>query len=394
MIKNKATRPIVITANSSFYLLHYRKLLIKDLKRKNKVVTISPVDSSSNSLAKLSFNLPWRIDRSKDLNPFSFLISLLRMFFLIRAIKPKLIHSHTLRTNLIVAIVCFFYNIPCILSFTGLGILSNNQSSKFLFKIIIKTTIFLSVYKKKGLFNWVKTYDRSRFIFQNNNDLNSISSICKDSIGISRLIYGSGLPSKFFKHNKSEFNWTFDHSIQYSPKIEFIYCARLLISKGIKIFLKLAEKFPEHDFIIFGAFDFSSRDSINNSDFLNLCSRKNITFKGHLKNPLLKNSFKNPVLIVPSNYGEGLPRAILEAFSQKIPVICSLQATINLFTEKELYVVKNKKIQDYQFVINKFIDEFKDGNLEKKLKNAQNFSMKFSEKEIVKQTKKIYCELL
>ena len=54
--------------------------------------------------------------------------------------------------------------------------------------------------------------------FQNNNDLNSISSICKDSIGISRLIYGSGLPSKFFKNNKSEFNWTFDHSIQYSPK--------------------------------------------------------------------------------------------------------------------------------------------------------------------------------
>ena len=184
MIKNKTTRPIVITANSSFYLLHYRKLLIKDLKRKNKVVTISPVDSSSNSLAKLSFNLPWRIDRSKDLNPFSFLISLLRMFFLVRAIKPKLIHSHTLRTNLIVAIVCFFYNIPCILSFAGLGILSNNKSSKFLFKIIIKTTIFLSVYKKKGLFNWVKTYDRSRFIFQNNNDLNSISSICTDSIGL------------------------------------------------------------------------------------------------------------------------------------------------------------------------------------------------------------------
>ena len=166
------------------------------------------------------------------------------------------------------------------------------------------------------------------------------------------------------------------------------------ISKGIKIFLKLAEKFPEHEFIIFGAFDFSSQDSINNSDFSNLCSRKNIIFKGHLKNPLLKNSFKNPVLIVPSNYGEGLPRAILEAFSQKIPVISSLQATINLFTEKELYVVKNKKIQDYQFVINKFIDEFKDGNLEKKLKNAQNCSMKFSEKEIVKQTKKIYCELL
>ena len=196
------------------------------------------------------------------------------MFFLIRAIKPKLIHSHTLRTNLIVAIVCFFYNIPCILSFTGLGILSNNQSSKFLFKIIIKTTIFLSVYKRKGLFNWVKLLTDQDLFFKIIMISILISSICTDSIGISRLIYGSGLPSKFFKNNKSEFNWTFDHRIQSSPKIEFIYCARLLISKGIKIFLKLAEKFPEHDFIIFGAFDFSSKDSINNSDFLNLCSKK------------------------------------------------------------------------------------------------------------------------
>jgi len=394
MIDNKRTRPIVITANSSFYLLHYRKLLIKDLNKKNKVVTISPVDLSSNSLAKLSFNLPWRIDRSKDLNPSSFLISLLRMFFLVRAIKPKLIHSHTLRTNLIVAFVCFFYNIPCILSFTGLGILSSNQSSKFLFKIVIKTIIFLSIYERKGLFNWCKTYSRSRFIFQNNNDLHSISSICADSIEISRLIYGSGLPLKFFKKKKSEVNWNFDNRIQYSPKIEFIYCARLLISKGIKIFFELAEKFPEHDFIIFGAFDFSSKDSISNSEFLNLCNKKNISFKGHIKNPLLENSFKNPALIVPSNYGEGLPRAILEAFSQRIPVICSLQSTINLFTEQELYIVNNKKVQAYQAVIKKFIDEFKDGNLEKKLNNALKLSKGFSEKEIVKQTKKIYYELL
>tara|TARA_Y100000589_G_scaffold329319_1_gene375523 strand:- start:2421 stop:3605 length:1185 start_codon:yes stop_codon:yes gene_type:complete len=394
MIKNKSTRPIVITANSSFYLLHYRKLLIKELSKKNKVVTISPVDSSSNSLAKLSFNLPWRIDRSKDLNPSSFLISLLRMFFLVRAIKPKLVHSHTLRTNLIIAIVCFFYNIPCILSFTGLGILSNNQSQKFLFKTIIKTIILFSVYKRKGLFKWVKTYERSRFIFQNNNDLHLISSICDDSLGISKLIHGSGVPLKYFNPKNLNSNSFFENRIQFSPKIEFIYCARLLISKGIKIFLELAEIFPEHDFIIYGAFDFSSKDSISNSEFSNLCNKKNITFKGHIKNPLLKNSYKNPVLIVPSSYGEGLPRAILEAFSLKIPVICSIQATINLFTEKELYIVKNKRIQEYQSVINKFIDEFKGENLKKKLKNALELSEKFSEKEIVKQTIKIYDELI
>ena len=33
-------RPIVITANSSSYLVHYRKLLIKNLNLKNQVITI------------------------------------------------------------------------------------------------------------------------------------------------------------------------------------------------------------------------------------------------------------------------------------------------------------------------------------------------------------------
>ena len=101
MKKSNLIRPIVITANSSFYLRHYRKLLIKNLSLKNQIITISPVDDSSKSLSKISFNLPWRIDRKKDRNPLSFVFSLLRMFFLIRAIKPKLVHSHTLRTNLI-----------------------------------------------------------------------------------------------------------------------------------------------------------------------------------------------------------------------------------------------------------------------------------------------------
>ncbi len=394
MIKNKTNSPIVITANSSFYLLHYRKLLIKHLKKKNKVVTISPVDSSSNSLAKLSFNLPWRIDRSKDLNPFSFLISLLRMFFLVRAVKPKLIHSHTLRTNLIIAIVCFFYNIPCILSFTGLGILSKNKSSKILFKTVIKTIMIFCVYKRKGFLNWVKTYERSRFIFQNDNDLQLITSIDPQTKNISKLIYGSGVPIKYFNKKYSKGKWVSDNYMQLFPKIDFIYCARLLISKGIRTFLDLANIFPEHDFIIFGSFDSSSKDSINKSEFLNLINKKNIFFKGHLKNPLLKNNYKNPVLIVPSYYGEGLPRAILEAFSLKIPVISSLPSTINLFNEKQLYIAKDKNIEEYKFVINKFLNDLKNGNLDKKLKNAFEFSKNFSEEDIVNKTKKIYGELL
>jgi len=390
-----SSRPIVITANSSFYLLHYRELLIKNLSKKNHIITISPKDKSSNNLSKLSINLPWRIDRKKDRNPFSFIISLVRMSFLIRAIKPKMVHSHTLRTNLIIAIICSFYSIPCILSFTGLGILSKENESKLIFKIILKTIMLFSIYEKKGFINWKKNINRARFIFQNQNDLLVFSSINKHSLEISKLIYGSGIPNRFFDKRYSANLFVRKFNTKESVfRFQFIYCARLLISKGIKTFLKIANNHPEHDFIIFGDFDISSKDSINKSDFFSLSKKKNIAFRGYVENPLLTIDYKNPILVVPSNYGEGLPRAILEAFSLKIPVICSPSATINLFTEKYLYIASEKSFNNYQIIIYQINDEFKNGKLKLKIDKAYNFSKKFTEKKIINQTKDLYSELL
>ncbi len=382
-------RPIIITANSSFYLLHYRKLLIKKLNQKNNLVTISPTDFSTKKLSKLSVNLPWRIDRSKDRNLISFLISLLRMLFLVRAVKPKLIHSHTLRTNLIIAIVCSFYRIPCVISFTGLGLLSKDNSSSLLFRIILKTIMFFSIYERKGIFMWQKRFNRSKFIFQNKNDKFIFLSNNKKAHVLSKVIYGSGIPEEYFLKRCNKSNWA-----NNNPKLTFIYCARLLISKGIKTFIELSKSFPEHDFVIFGEFDCSSKDCINKKEFLGLCENKNIIFKGHKNNPLLKIKYQNPVLIVPSYYGEGLPRAILEAFSLKIPVICSKQATINLFTQKELYVVDHKEYTYYYSAIKEFIVDFQNGKIKKKVNKAYKLSKNFSEKEIVSQTQKLYEELL
>ncbi len=390
-----SSRPIIITANSSYYLVHYRELLIKNLSKKNHIITISPKDTSSNELSKLSINLPWRIDRRKDRNPFSFIISLLRMSFLIRATKPKMVHSHTLRTNLIIAIVCSFHRIPCILSFTGLGILSKENESKLIFKIILKTIMFFSTNEIKGFILWKKNLNRSRFIFQNQNDLLLFSSINKQSLGISKVIYGSGIPNRFFDKKYSTNSFSLKANSKTSLiRFQFIYCARLLISKGIKTFLKIANNHPDHDFIIYGDFDISSTDSIKKSDFLILSKKKNIYFKGYINNPLLTIDYKNPILVVPSNYGEGLPRAILEAFSLKIPVVCSPSATINLFKQKHLYIANENIFNNYQIIIDQINNEFKNGRLKKKIDKAYNFSKKLTEKKIINQTLNLYSELL
>ena len=52
------------------------------------------------------------------------------MIFIVKAIKPKLIHSHTIKSNLATSISALISDIPNVLSFTGLGRLSKGNFLK------------------------------------------------------------------------------------------------------------------------------------------------------------------------------------------------------------------------------------------------------------------------
>ena len=70
------SRPILIIANSSWYISHYRSLLIEKISINNKLITMAPIDGSSSKLAEKSIFIPWRIYRSNDLNLLSLILSL------------------------------------------------------------------------------------------------------------------------------------------------------------------------------------------------------------------------------------------------------------------------------------------------------------------------------
>ena len=98
-MQNINSRPVMLVSNSSWYLCHYRKLLIENLKKENEhILALAPYDSMSRDLSGLLIHIPWRMSRSKNQSLPSFLISFFRMLLIIRAIKPKLIHSHTLQS--------------------------------------------------------------------------------------------------------------------------------------------------------------------------------------------------------------------------------------------------------------------------------------------------------
>ena len=174
--------------------------------------------------------------------------------------------------------------------------------------------------------------------------------------------------------------------------MKFIYCARLLRTKGIEIFCELSERKKQGTWIAYGNMDNAAKDSLNEEDMRLMKGKyKSVVFKGKVKDPLLrKDDDKMEVLIIPSSYGEGMPRAIIEAMALGIPVICNKTATVGLFNEDELYISEDNTIESYEEAIRKIEIDWKDGILEEKLRNARRKAETMSENNIVKKTIELY----
>lgn len=103
------------------------------------------------------------------------------------------------------------------------------------------------------------------------------------------------------------------------PKVStFLFASRLLRSKGVLDFVHLADvlkkKYPDILFYIAGAYDSKNVNAISHSDFCKITNSINVKFLGFRSDSLsIINSAT--CVVLPSNYGEGLPKILIEAAS-------------------------------------------------------------------------------
>lgn len=392
----KDNRPVLMVANSSWYLLHYRQLLLQTLQSEGKhVIALSPVDSTTPDLSKLLIHIPWRIYRSSDASPISLTISFLRMLFLVRAIKPSLVHSHTLKANLLAVVVTALFGVPCVLSFAGMGRLSKFKGpSRLIFILVLNTIAFFAARQRCSRWRWSSAFLRTAFIFQNPIDRELFQAVLPNvPVGHIHLIPGSGVPARYLRPSAVQppvNHWW--SSVAQAPSCELLFCGRLLRSKGIGTFLELSALLYGHSFTVFGGVDPSSKDSLSTADVSTLKHLyPNVTFRGSQPDPMLQLHAAFPVLLVPSNYGEGLPRAVVEALALGIPVICSRSATCGIFSAETVYVAEGDAPGDYLRCFEQLLSDHGAGYLQQRLKAGRGLvEQQFSERAVVHQTIALY----
>ena len=393
MIKNfeskKINQKVIILANTSKYLFQYRLLLINKINLiYEKAFIISPIDKYSQELNKIVKHLPWYLPYENNFNPIKLIKSFFHLLLIIRSIKPTLVHSHTLKPNLLISIISLFFGINTVISFPGMGrLLACKGLKKQLFKSILRIIYFTSKYQSYNYIFFKRNPTRVKFIFQNPIDLNFFIQTVNISFNEKKfnLIPGSGVPSIYFKSKKHYYK-------KVKKDFDFIYCARLEKSKGIRFFISLAEHYPSSRFYIYGELKNNSKDYLSYEEIISFKNKnKNLIFMDYVQNPLLKHHNDNTILLVPSNYGEGLPRGILEAMSLEIPIIATQNACVGIFDKRTLFRVSKNNIDLYKNVIEEIYNKKKQGKLKKFLINSrEHVKQKFDEYLIVEKTLKLY----
>lgn len=239
--------------------------------------------------------------------------TILIIYTIIKNIKPDIVHLVTPKALILGGVACRLAFVKHIIyAFSGLG---------HFFRFKPKGGSRLSYLGKISYCLAIRSKGSSG-IFQNAHDATIINSSWLTRVGKSYQIAGSGVDLRLF-----------GFSLIPRDKNCILFASRLLIEKGIMDFAEAAKillsdeslKHLNLRFLVAGYTDFSNSRYISKNDLFFFQSQGIIDYLGHVSN-MAKLIRKSSVVVLPSYYGEGMPKVLLEAAAVGRPVVTSAQA--------------------------------------------------------------------
>ncbi|AJZ91990.1 hypothetical protein VW41_14595 [Klebsiella michiganensis] len=320
---------LLYVVNADWYFkLHWLNRATANIANGYKVVLISCFDTPGVSDELESHGIEChniKISRS-GINPFFELVTLYSLLKLARKINPDIIHSITVKPNIYSGIIGRIIRRPVVKSVTGLGVIFSNQS--FFFKSI--RPVVTSLYKAAG------SSRHGAFVFENNHDLMFFK---ENNITDSQSLYfveGAGVdPKRFFRQYKAFKN----------DKKNILFAARLLKDKGLDTLLNALDELyiERNDFVlnIAGIYDTGARNAYTPDEIEEIKKREYVRWLGHRTD--MENVLGDSDLVVlPTRYGEGIPRILIEAAFCGVPVVTTNIQGCNEFVENNVngYLIK------------------------------------------------------
>jgi glycosyltransferase involved in cell wall biosynthesis len=293
---------------------------------------VSNLDGPVNDIVQAEGVEHITIHVNRAFAPIADLKALYQFYKLFKKEKPLIIHSQSIKANLLAMLAGKLANVPIrIQTMAGLiSTMDNSLKSKMYRQVEMLTFKFSTNVWPNSLSSYnymVKTKMCPK------NKMNVIGYGSSNGVNINNFSKNL-IPQIEIEEVKKNLNFN-------SSNFYYLFLGRIVRDKGIadavKAFVLLQKKHKNIKLIVAGMYD-EKATQLDNETLVELKNNKAIHFVGKVKsvNPYfaVANSFLFP------SYREGFPTVLLEAGALKCPIICSnIIGNIDMIRDKETGVV-------------------------------------------------------
>lgn len=292
---------VAIIVNKSWNVINFRLGLIRELMISgHEVVTITSEDDYTSRLHDLKIrNIAVPLD-AKGKHPGRDLLLIWRYWCFLKHEKPDVCLTYTIKPNIYGSLAAHALGIPVISTITGLGEVYGREN------LLSKTVSQLYKY----------VFSRSsKVFFQNGENLQMFLS--KGLIQKKKAIEvpGSGVDLEHFYLSQRPFS---------KEKFRFLFIGRLLWDKGIAEFVEAArmirKKRQDVEFCLLGFIEQDRVSAVSPKHIEDWEKEEVVKYLG-ATGDVREDIERADCVVLPSFYGEGTPRSLLEAAAMGRPII-------------------------------------------------------------------------
>ena len=220
-----------------------------------------------------------------------------------RSVRPDLIHNVTVKPIVYGTIAARREGVPRIVNaVSGLGHAFSGRRSRRAFAHLVKMAYRAALGGSDA-----------RVIFQNEDDLRALVSSSVISARQAILIRGSGVNLEAFPYTP-----------EMSGDSVVVLPARMLRDKGVLEFARAARILRSSgeaaEFVLAGMIDEENRSSLQATELASLERETGVKWLGHISD-MASLYQRSHIVCLPSYYGEGLPKSLLEACASGRPIV-------------------------------------------------------------------------
>lgn len=228
----------------------------------------------------------------------------IEILFLLKRIKPDILHTVTIKPTIYGGIAARIASVSnVVVAISGLGYLFVEKSTSAFIRRFLVSIAYKIALKHKNI----------KVIFQNSSDVLILKKIAKLRESAIVIISGSGVDLEKFSYSPPRNN-----------KIIVLMAARLLKQKGVYEYISAAKVIRQRGydaiFQLAGTPDHSNPGSVSESEYCDWKREGLVEILGYRSDMHLLLSQAH-IFVLPSFYGEGLSKALVEAAACGRPVI-------------------------------------------------------------------------